>query len=166
MGGGLPIGVVCGRREIMERMDHTKYAGLEYAYHGNTFAGNAITLAAGQAAINELEHSPVYEHIDRLGEKARASMNRVFTDAEFPAQVVGVGSMFCIHMTKDKVIKDARCYEHYDHAQCKKLFNHLLERGIVILLPETLHGGVSYAHTEEDINQLVTTVSQYVRFET
>ena len=164
VGGGFPIGVICGRREVMEHMDHTKYAGLQYAYHGNTFSGNAITLAAGVAAIKELEHSPVYEHIDRLGEMAREEMNQIFTDAEFPAQAVGVGSMFCIHMTKNKPIKDTRGYEHYDQAQCKKLFRFLLENGIVILLPETLHGGVSYAHTEEDINQLANTLKEYVGF--
>ena len=162
VGGGLPIGVICGRREVMERMDHTKFTGLQYAYHGNTFSGNAITLAAGLAAINELEHSPVYEHIDRLGEMAREEMNRIFREAEFPAQAVGVGSMFCIHMTKNNPIKDTRGYEHYDHARAKKLFNFLLENGIVILLPETLHGGVSYAHTEEDINQLTRTIKEYV----
>jgi len=163
VGGGLPIGVICGRREVMERMDHTKYTGLQYAYHGNTFSGNAITLAAGLAAINELEHAPVYEHIDRLGEKAREQISSVFKDADFPAQTVGVGSMFCIHMTKKTPIKDVRGYEHYDTARCRELFNFLLEKGIVILLPETLHGGVSYAHTEEDINQLVSTVKAYVR---
>jgi glutamate-1-semialdehyde 2,1-aminomutase len=161
VGGGFPIGVICGRREVMEHMDHTKYSGLRYAYHGNTFSGNAITLAAGVAAINELEHSPVYQHIDRLGEKAREKLNDAFVDAGFPAQAIGVGSMFCIHMTKNTPIKDARGYESYDHARCKKLFNFLLENGIVILLPETLHGGVSYAHREEDINQLVSVVKEF-----
>ena len=73
IGGGLPIGAVCGRSDVMERMDHTKYSGLDYAYHGGTFAGNAITLAAGLATINVLEHSPVYEHIDRLGQQTRDS---------------------------------------------------------------------------------------------
>lgn len=39
IGGGLPIGAICGRRDIMERMDHTKFSGLDYAYHGGTFCG-------------------------------------------------------------------------------------------------------------------------------
>jgi glutamate-1-semialdehyde aminotransferase len=65
-------------------------------------------------------------------------------------------------MTKEKPIKDASGYEHYDHAQCKKLFNYLLENGIVILIPDTLHGGISYAHTKEDVRQLASTVRKYV----
>jgi glutamate-1-semialdehyde 2,1-aminomutase len=143
VGGGLPIGVICGSREVMERMDHTKYAGL--------------------ATINELEHSPVYEHIDRLGEKVREETKGVFTDADFPAQTVGVGSMFCIHMIRNTPIKDARGHDHYEITQCKKLFNFLLENGIIILLPETLHGGISYAHTEEDVNRLVSIIRDYAK---
>lgn len=163
IGGGLPIGAICGRRDVMERMDHTKYSGLDYAYHGNTFAGNAITLAAGLASINVLEHYPVYDHIDKLGSLAREGMNRIFEDTGFQAQAVGVGSIFCIHMTKKKPLKDISGFTHYDHAQCKRMFNFLLENGIVILLPEILHGGVSYAHTENDIKHLTETIREYVK---
>jgi glutamate-1-semialdehyde 2,1-aminomutase len=165
IGGGLPIGAISGRREVMERMDHTKYSGLEYAYHGNTFSANAITLAAGLATINILEHSPVYEHIDRLGDIARDELNRIFQDADFPAQAVGLGSIFCIHMTNKKPLKDISGYTHYDHAQYKKMFNFLLENGIVILLPEIMHGGISYAHTEKDIKHLTNTVEEYVKLQ-
>lgn len=163
IGGGLPIGAICGRRDVMEHMDHTKYSGLEYAYHGNTFSGNAITLAAGLATINVLEHSPVYEHIDKLGSMARVEMNRIFENAGFPAQAVGIGSMFCIHMTNKKPLKDISGLVHYDHAQYKRMFNFLLENGIIILLPEILHGGISYAHTEKDIKHLTDTVEEYVK---
>lgn len=163
IGGGLPIGAICGRRDVMERIDHTKYSGLEYAYHGGTFSGNAITLAAGLATINVLEHSPVYDHIDKLGSVAREEMNRAFEDAGFPAQAVGVGSMFSIHMTDKKPVKDVSGFAYYDHAQCKRMFNFLLENGIVMLLPEMLHGGISYAHTEKDTRYLTNTVREYVK---
>ena len=163
IGGGLPIGAICGRRDVMEHMDHTKYSGLEYAYHGNTFSGNAITLAAGLATINTLAHSPVYEHIDKLGNMARGDMNRIFEDAGFPAQAVGIGSMFCIHTTNKKPLKDISGFTHYDHAQYRRMFNFLLENEIIILLPEIMHGGVSYAHTEKDIKHLTNTVEEYVK---
>lgn len=163
IGGGLPIGAICGRRDVMERMDHTKYTGSDFAYHGNTFSANAITLAAGLAAIEELEHSPVYEHIDKLGNMARTEMNQIFEAANYPAQAVGIGSMFCIHMTNRKPLKDISGYADYDHAEYKRLFNFLLENGIVILLPEIMHGGVCYAHTENDVRQLTNALRQYVK---
>ncbi len=110
IGGGFPIGAVCGLREVMERMDHTKYSGPDYAYHGGTFAANAITLAAGLATINILEHSPVYEHVDRLGSEARDSLNSIFEQNAFPAQASGIGSLTAIHTAGKNPIKDARSY--------------------------------------------------------
>lgn len=163
IGGGLPIGAVCGLREIMERMDHTKYSGLELAYHGGTFAGNALTLTAGLTTIDVLEHTPVYEHVDKLGEATRMSLNRIFKENAFPAQVTGVGSLFSIHTTAKTPIKDARCYSDSDHEASRKLFSHMLEDGIVMLVPERLHGAISYAHTESDIENLIASVERFMR---
>jgi glutamate-1-semialdehyde 2,1-aminomutase len=163
IGGGLPIGAVCGRRDIMERMDHTKYGGLDYAYHGGTFAGNAITLAAGLTTIDVLEHSPVYDLIDKLGKKARDGLNAIFEENEFLAQATGVGSLLAIHTTDKKPLRDANCYAISDHEQSKRIFSCMLENGILMVLPETLHGAISYSHTEGDIQHLISTIERYVK---
>ena len=163
IGGGLPIGAVCGSREIMERMNHTKYSGSELAYHGGTFAGNALTLAAGLATIDVLEHTPIYEHVDKLGERARTSLNRIFKENAFPAQATGMGSLFSIHTTDKGPIKDAGNYANCDHERSKKLFSNLLGDGIVVLVPERLHGAISYAHTDSDINNLIASVERFVK---
>jgi len=68
-------------------------------------------------------------------------------------------------MTNKKPLKDISGYMHYDHAQYKKMLNFLLENGIVILLPEIMHGGISYAHTEKDIKHLTSTVEEYVKLQ-
>ncbi len=163
IGGGLPIGAVCGRKDIMERMDHTKYSGLDYAYHGGTFAGNAITLAAGLATIEVLEHSPVYEHVDRLGSKAREALDAVFERNKFPAQTTGIGSMLAIHTTRKKPLKDANGLALNDHEISESMFSWLLENGILMITPELIHGAMSYSHSDNDITQLTTTIEQYVK---
>ena len=163
IGGGLPIGVVCGQREVMERMDHTKYSGLEYAYHGGTFAANAITLTAGLATIDVLEHSRVYEHIDRLGSRVRERLNMVFEENDFEAQSTGIGSLLAIHTTLKKPLKDASCYAFANHNISKRIFSFLLENGIFMLRPDNLHGALSYAHTDDDIDRLVSTIERFVK---
>jgi glutamate-1-semialdehyde 2,1-aminomutase len=163
IGGGLPIGAVCGQRDIMDRMDHTKYSGLDYAYHGGTFAGNAITLTAGLATIDVLEQSPVYKHIDALGSKVRERLNAIFDENEFEAQTTGIGSLFCIHTTRTKPLKDAKCQAITNHDLSKKMFSNLLENGILMLAPEMLHGAISYSHTDDDINRLISVIERYVK---
>jgi len=163
IGGGLPIGAVCGRRDVMEHMDHLKYSGLDYAYHGGTFAGNALSLAAGLATINVLEHQPVHDHIDELGKMSRDGLNAIFEKNAFPAQAAGVGSLVSIHMINKKPLRDVTGHAMSDHQQSKTLFNHLLANGILVLIPEMLHGAISYAHSVEDIRKLLSTVEQYVQ---
>jgi glutamate-1-semialdehyde 2,1-aminomutase len=162
VGGGLPIGLVSGRREVMERMDHTKYSGVNYAYHGGTFAGNAITLAAGLATIQVLERDPIYEHVDRMGEKARKELNRIFKDNGFPAQATGICSLISIHTT-DKEVRDARSFAECDHEKSRAMFSWLLENGVLMVVPEMLHGAISNAHTDADIEHLATTIQQFVK---
>jgi len=163
VGGGLPIGVVCGRRDVMERMDHTKHEGTDYAYHGGTFAGNALTLAAGLATVRVLEESPVYEHVNKLGTQARSSLNGLFEENDFPAQATGIGSLFAIHMTGRKPVKDVQVFASSDHVLSARLFRYMLENGIMMLVPEQLHGAISYAHTDANISQLTTIVESFVR---
>jgi glutamate-1-semialdehyde 2,1-aminomutase len=163
IGGGLPIGAICGRRDVMDRMDHTKHTGLDYAYHGGTFAGNAITLAAGLATINVLEHSPVYEHIDRLGRQTRTALNTLFEEYAFPAQATGIGSLFAIHFVGKEQIRDLKSVTVSDPRLSKRLFKHFLESGILMIVPEMLHGGISYAHSDADIRDLTNTIAQFVK---
>jgi len=163
IGGGLPIGLISGHQEVMERMDHTKYSGMEYAYHGGTFAGTAITLAAGLATINVLEHTPVYEHVDRLGENVRATLNNVFDSYAFPAQAIGIGSLLGIHTTAKKPVRDVRSSAESDHKTSRDIFEYLLENGILMLIPEMLHGATSYAHTDADIDHLTSTIEHFVK---
>jgi glutamate-1-semialdehyde 2,1-aminomutase len=163
IGGGLPIGAICGRQDVMEHLDHRKYSGLDYAHHGGTFAGSALSLAAGLATIHVLERSPVYEHINKLGTLTLERLNSAFEAAGFPAQALGLGSLFAIHTTKKKPLKDTTSYALYDHKQSKKIFDFLLENGILMLTPEMLHGCISYSHTESDITNLTTAIEQYVK---
>ena len=50
IGGGLPIGAVGGRREIMETL-----SPLGPVFHAGTLAGNPLATAAGRAALDELD---------------------------------------------------------------------------------------------------------------
>jgi len=163
IGGGLPIGAICGLHEIMERMDHTKYTGSNYAYHGGTFAGNALTLSAGLATIDVLEHTPVYGHIDRLGGKARNDLDKIFSENAFPAQTTGIGSVLSIHLASKRPIKDATILAETDRNKSRRLFGHLLNNGIAMLVPERLHGAISYAHTESDVQYLTSSIESFVR---
>ena len=160
IGGGLPIGAVCGKKEIMERMDHIRYTGTDYAYHGGTFAANALSLTAGLATIRLLEDATIYDRLHKLGERARGGLNSLFESLDYPATATGIASLLGIHMNGSPI--DSRPKDS-NIERSIGLFNWMLENGIVMLRPDLLHGAISYAHTDDDVKILVSTVTDYVK---
>lgn len=163
IGGGLPIGALAGRRDIMEHMDHRKYFGDDYCFQGGTGVANALTLVAGEATIRTLDEEPVHEKIDRLGDRARTRISEVFDQLRINARVTGLGSMFAIHFTKKKSIDNVRHFsrEHVKHA--RRLFTFLLGNGILLLATDLQHGAISYSHSESEIDALISCIETFAR---
>src|SRR6185503_18154292 len=99
-GGGLPIGVVCGDREIMSLADPVSRKDKEArcAIGGGTFSANPITMTAGLATLRFLKNNKsIYDKIDKLGDLARAGLAKIFEGAEIPCKVTGLNSIFMTH---------------------------------------------------------------------
>jgi len=165
VGGGFPIGAIAGRSEIMERMDHFKYGGTEYCFLGGTHVGNPISTSAGYATLKLLEDGTIHSRIDKLGEKASRGMQDIFDRSDFEAQSLGIGSLFGCHFTRHKPIKDIHAVTLENVEAAKRLHRYLLDRGIFILTPILIHGAISSAHTEKDIDQLLAAVEGFVKSE-
>ncbi|MBK81998.1 MAG: aspartate aminotransferase family protein [Gammaproteobacteria bacterium] len=103
IGGGLPIGAVGGRRELM-RMFHPDEA--EPVMHASTFSGNPLSMAAGHAAMGQLDPQTL-ERLAVLGERFREGVGRVFRDNGLRGQATGLASLSNIHWT-DAPVNDAR----------------------------------------------------------
>lgn len=71
IGGGMPVGAVLGKEEIMMELDPTDPDGLE---HGGTFSGNPVTMIAGRKAL-ELFTPEEVERLNSLGERLRRNLS-------------------------------------------------------------------------------------------
>merc|ERR1719498_491372 len=77
LGGGLPIGVVCGPKDLMARGDQTKAARVAYVI--GTFAGHPYVMSTMNAFLKWLEkperqasYDSMHENIDSFIAKANA----------------------------------------------------------------------------------------------
>lgn len=70
IGGGLPVGAIVGRGELMAEVDPTRSGSLP---HGGTFSGNPVSMAAGAVAL-KLYTEPEVLRLNELGDAARASV--------------------------------------------------------------------------------------------
>lgn len=76
IGGGLPVGAVVGRAEVMAALDPFNVNGIE---HGGTMTANPVTMAAGIAALDRFD-APAVERLNALGDDLRAALAAAVAD--------------------------------------------------------------------------------------
>lgn len=163
-GGGMPIGIVCGDREIMSLADPVSIRDKEArcAIGGGTFSANPVTMAAGLATLNFLKKKRgMYAKIDRLGGMARKGLSRIFADARIPCQVTGLGSIFLTHFGKETV-QDASDVATSDRGLLARYHLALMADHGIFFLP-TKMGALSYAHDEGDVKRLLAATEKIVQ---
>ena len=87
IGGGLPIGAVGGRRDIMETL-----SPLGKVFHAGTLAGNPLATAAGRAALGELTPE-AYELLRGRAARLSAVLTAACASAGLPASFPVVGTL-------------------------------------------------------------------------
>jgi glutamate-1-semialdehyde 2,1-aminomutase len=130
IGGGLPVGAVGGRAEVMALLDPTERAPAVAS--GGTFSANPLTMAAGLAAMEQLTPE-AYRRLDRLGERLRAGATAAFAEAGVPGQLTGDGSLFRILLTREPVTDYRSSLSGALPAgQMGRLHRLLLDEGVVV----------------------------------
>ncbi|MEY2445591.1 MAG: glutamate-semialdehyde -aminomutase [Ilumatobacteraceae bacterium] len=142
IGGGLPIGSVGGRRDIMETL-----SPLGPVFHAGTLAGNPLATAAGRAALGELSDDAYAE----LGARARR-LSSMFSDACAAAGIAAhfpvVGTLVGMYFGKGGAPTNFVEAKTTDEQVYRTFFHAMLAEGIA-LAPgayETLFVGL--AHTD------------------
>ncbi|MCP5043454.1 MAG: aspartate aminotransferase family protein [bacterium] len=103
IGGGLPVGAFGGRADVMEQFNPERIDSL---MHASTFSGNALSMAAGLATMNDLDRDEL-DRIDALGERLRTGFDAAFASAGIGGHTTGAGSLSHVHFT-DEPVDDAR----------------------------------------------------------
>jgi glutamate-1-semialdehyde 2,1-aminomutase len=157
IGGGLPVGAFGGRSDIMDFL-----APIGPVYQAGTLSGNPIAMAAGIAALEELESGGAYCKLEELGEQLEAGMRDAAKAAGVPVQFNCCGSMFCGYFTSEPVHNLADAMKS-DRERFKKYFHGMLNEGIYLAPSQFEAGFISTAHTSEDIDRTVRAAGKVMR---
>jgi len=96
IGGGLPVGALAGRDEVMSVFSSQGPARPRLP-HSGTFSANPLTMTAGLTAMQLYDEDAV-ARLNRLGDLARARVAEAIAASGAPASVTGTGSLFRIHL--------------------------------------------------------------------
>jgi glutamate-1-semialdehyde 2,1-aminomutase len=91
---GYPIGLVAGRRDIMERVGRI---GEGAVFMGGTFNGTPSSLAAVKATVKELSKPGVYDRLFDLGSYLRSEIDQIIARHGIKAQTAGFGSVWLVY---------------------------------------------------------------------
>ncbi|HET7480165.1 MAG TPA: 4-aminobutyrate--2-oxoglutarate transaminase [Rubrobacteraceae bacterium] len=120
LGGGMPIGGVTGKAEIMDAV-HT--GGL-----GTTYGGNPLACAAALAVIEEFEESDILGKANALGERVMGAMRDIQQKhPDFVGEVRGRGAMAAMELVKDAGTREP------DKERTGKVVETALQEGLLLL---------------------------------
>jgi glutamate-1-semialdehyde 2,1-aminomutase len=168
VGGGLPIGALVGKKEILEKTSPEKKSAKweRILIGGGTFSAHPLTAAAGLAMLRYLKdrHKEVYPLLESKGEKVRKGVQKVLDQEGLNAVVTGIGSLFQTHFPFERgVTLDSPHSIHRLTDIDKREIEfrvRMLTKGVHVM-----HGGgaLSMAHSDEDIKKIINAARKVAR---
>ncbi|HCY77594.1 MAG TPA: aspartate aminotransferase family protein [Ignavibacteriales bacterium] len=132
---GMPLSVLTGRKDVMSLLDKD-------VFFFNTFGGEALSLAAAKATINEMIEKNVQAYLAKQGNKLKVGYNKI-------AENLGMDFTKCSGYDCRTIITFDAEKSGCNPLEMKSLVQQeMIKRGI-------LWGGfhnMSFSHTDEDIS--------------
>ena len=157
IGGGLPVGAIGGKAEIM---DHLAPDGP--VYQAGTLSGNPLALAAGIASLKKLIEEAPYQRLEMLGKRMQDALSSVAQEQGIPLQVPQVGSMFALFFNETPVSNFPEALQS-DTDLFSRFFKEALQRGVY--LPPSAYETcfISTAHEASAIDEAIDSLTQAIK---
>ena len=152
IGGGLPIGAIGGKNEIIERSSPQNEN--QVLIGGGTFSGFPLSMIAGLRTIEVLNKSQQnYIRINNEGDNLIKYLNDLFTEKKLPIVAIGYKSMIMLHVMS-KWIENPSIKEIIKYKDKKR--EGLLQLALFNRKISGLHGlgALSMANKSEHLNQI------------
>lgn len=148
VGGGLPVGVFGGRRDIMEYITPDGPV-----YHAGTLSGNPLAMTGGLSTLEQLNDDLYKQMFARTDELTRG-IKQAADDHHVPVTVHHVGTMWSYFFNKGPVNNFADVQKS-DVDYFAKFFKALLQHGVYTAPSQFETNFMSSKHTKEDIQKTI-----------
>lgn len=157
IGGGLPAAAFGGRADIMDCLAPTGEV-----YQAGTLSGNPVAMAAGLKTMEILRRPRTYERLETLGARLEAGLRQAVADAGVTACLNRVGSAMTLFFTAGPVT-DYASAKGSDTQRYGRYFAAMRERGVFLAPSQFEAMFVSLAHSDGDIDDVVTRAAESLK---
>lgn len=148
IGGGMPVGAIGGKKEIMERLAPTGDV-----YQAGTLSGNPLAMSAGIATLNILKEKA--DSFAALTDRANGlcrDVEKLFAKRGIAICINKIYSMFTIFFQQGPVY-DLNTAMQSDTKLYARFFHGMLQNGVWLAPSQFEAGFLSFAHTDEDMDK-------------
>jgi glutamate-1-semialdehyde 2,1-aminomutase len=149
IGGGMPIGAIGGRAELMDLL-----APQGAVYQAGTLSGNPVSVTAGIETLRTLGDAISYERLEASGTRLENGFRDGLARSGLRGCVNRAGSLLTLFFGVDQVT-NADEARRADATMFARFFRAMLERGIYLPPSQFEAMFVSLAHSEADIDTTI-----------
>ncbi len=146
IGGGLPVGAVGGRSEIMSLL-----APLGGVYQAGTLSGNPLAMAAGLATLHEIEKPGFYVCLEQMSTHLITALAQVCAAQQVPFYGRALGGMFGFCFTSQTDVCKLTDIAASDERLFRSFYHGMLQEGIYFAPSLYEAGFMSSAHHVAEI---------------
>jgi glutamate-1-semialdehyde 2,1-aminomutase len=154
VGGGLPVGVYGGRRDIMDRI-----APVGDVYQAGTLSGNPLAVSAGLAQMRALQFLNPYAMLEQNTKKLAEGIEQIAKKAKVPCTVVHTTGLLCVFFTKGDV-KDFATAQKSDCDKFATFWKTLLKNGVYWPPAQFEAAFVSTIHSPADMERTLSAMEK------
>lgn len=150
---GYPLGVVGGRKEVMELFDAPDPA--RRVLIAGTYNGHPLTVAAAIATLEILmrDDAAIFRQLEARSAQLQAGLTYLFEEFGVPAVVHRIGSAFCAYFSDHPPTDWHDLLASHDFELDNRYRRALIEPGIYHFPLPCKQSSVSAAHTDENISR-------------
>ncbi len=151
IGGGMPVGAIGGKKEIMQQL-----APLGPVYQAGTLSGNPVAMAAGLAALETISQAGFYDKPTANTTKLLQGLQEIADKHNIPLTCNQFGTMFSVFFTNQPEVTNFDQVMNCNKEHFITFFHSMLEQG-VYLAPSAFEAGfMSSAHSDTEIAMTLT----------
>lgn len=154
IGGGMPIGAVAGRADLMKLL-----APSGPVYQAGTLSGNPVSVRAGLETLSTLRQPGTYERLEAAGARLEAGFADALRRNRHKGCVNRVGSLLTLFLGVDGV-SDAAQARRADTQSFARFFKAMLRRGIYLPPSQFEAMFVSVAHSDDDLERTIAAAGE------